>query len=119
MTVPNHDLTRVEFRHRPSDKLLLKEILTIKNPFAALKLIAYPKSMITNDSIFNLLLAASTFQGMNQALLKIAKHQRPKYNKMLTECGKTGWFKPEVVWESFSSAVFSVVHPYESLLTSQ
>lgn len=115
--VPDHNLTRVEFRHRPSAKLMLKEILTIKNPFATLKLIAYPKSAITNDTVFNQLLTNSIFIGMNQALLKIVKHQRPKYNKMLTESGKTFWFKPEVIWESFSSSVFQVVHPYEALLT--
>lgn len=116
--VPNHDLTRIEFRHRPSDLLLLKDVLSMKNPFNTLKLIAYPKAMSSNDSTFKLLLALSRFQGMNQALLNIEKHHRPKYNKMLMECGKTNWFKPDTIWESFSSAVHQIAHPYESLLST-
>ncbi len=117
--VPVHGLTRIEYRYRPDKPFMLKELLTIKNPFNNLKLTAYPQSLVSKDSLFRLLLAVSRFQGMNQALLNIAKHDRPKYIKLLINSGKTAWYKPDTIWESFSAAVYKLVHPYEYLLTTE
>jgi hypothetical protein len=116
--VPENDLTRVEYRYRPEPSITFLQLVTMDNPFKKLTVIAYPPKLVSSDSVLRLLFACSRFQGLGQALLNIEKHKRKKYLKLVKESGSSDFYNPDKIWESFSAAVYKLVHPYENLLTT-
>ncbi len=115
--VPENDLTRVEYRYRPQKPISFFQLLKMDNPFKKLTIIAYLPKLFSDDSKLRLLLACARFQGLGQALLNIAKHERKKYLKLIKESGSSAFYQPEKIWEGFKHAIYNVVHPYEALLT--
>ena len=96
--------TRIEVRINPRGKdrrsIAVKDILQIKNPFAAIGIAYYP-APDDDDPWFEFFVCASRHFGQEEALRKIKdRNKRARYRHKLLE-NEPDWWQPEKLWAEF------------------
>ena len=114
--VPDHPITRIEYRINPKKKgIHLDDLTTMKNPFKALKLAVYKFPELSKyDYIWHLFFDSCRHRGLQQALLILPKDIRKKFKDKLNEkklLKKLFWWKPDATWDQLPSLIEKFKNP--------
>jgi uncharacterized protein YwbE len=107
--IPPYNMTRIELRFRPETEMGFKELLSIKNPFSSLELVASVKPTPagkTGSDEYRLLQRVCIWEGVNQGLSFISdKSKKKTYHKQLMRQSLNGFWEPDKVWQGLPAAL--------------